>query len=271
MIKAAVRTVLNKVVSRHRFNDSPLYLAYTRLFLPDAARSKHLEEVFYRSLLEERSNGLIFDVGANAGAKTAIFSKIANKVISVEANPTAARVLKQRFHKNKRVHVVEKACGACDETRLMYFFKDADAYNTLSEKWRDALANGPDGAVGRPPLVSNIATGVSVTTLDKLINVYGLPSYIKIDVEGFELEVIKGLSRRVPMLSFECNLPVFKAETLKIINLLSELAPSGLYNFTVTEPPFKFEEREWISNAKISQMVAAQRFAFMEIYFNVQN
>ena len=44
---------------------------------------------------------------------------------------------------------------------------------------------------------------VQVTTLDALIAAYGLPSFCKIDVEGFEYEVIKGLSRPIPRLSFE--------------------------------------------------------------------
>ena len=47
-----------------------------------------------------------------------------------------------------------------------------------------------------------------VTTLDKLIEQYEVPSFIKIDVEGYELEVLKGLTRLVPALSFEFTVVV---------------------------------------------------------------
>ena len=44
---------------------------------------------------------------------------------------------------------------------------------------------------------------VPVTTLDALIDRYGLPAFCKIDVEGFEEAVVRGLSRPIPSVSFE--------------------------------------------------------------------
>jgi hypothetical protein len=46
---------------------------------------------------------------------------------------------------------------------------------------------------------------VNVATLDSLIDEFGVPDYAKIDVEGFDLEVLRGLSRPIPLLSFEYN------------------------------------------------------------------
>jgi hypothetical protein len=44
---------------------------------------------------------------------------------------------------------------------------------------------------------------VPVMTLDALIARHGLPSFIKLDVEGFEAEALAGLTQPVPALSFE--------------------------------------------------------------------
>ena len=44
---------------------------------------------------------------------------------------------------------------------------------------------------------------VPVTTLDALFEAHGVPSFVKIDVEGFEGEVLAGMTRPVEALSFE--------------------------------------------------------------------
>jgi Methyltransferase FkbM domain len=44
-----------------------------------------------------------------------------------------------------------------------------------------------------------------VVTVDSLIEAFGAPDYVKIDVEGFDLEVLQGLTRPPPLLSFEFN------------------------------------------------------------------
>jgi hypothetical protein len=68
---------------------------------------------------------------------------------------------------------------------------------------------------------------VTVTTLDALIAHYGLPAFCKIDVEGYELEVLKGLSQPIPALSFE-YLPAC-LDTAR--HCIAHLASLGTYAF----------------------------------------
>jgi hypothetical protein len=72
-----------------------------------------------------------------------------------------------------------------------------------------------------------------VTTLDALIERYGEPAFVKIDVEGFELEVLKGLSRRVPALSFEFT-PECADTALACVAHLDSLGFSG-FNYSPGE------------------------------------
>jgi len=82
---------------------------------------------------------------------------------------------------------------------------------------------------------------VNVTTLDDLINVFGIPKFCKIDVEGFEEEVIKGLSTPIPYISFEFLKELLDV-TKKCCDLLS-LIGNALYNYTVDN---KFILKEWV-------------------------
>ena len=63
----------------------------------------------------------------------------------------------------------------------------------LREDWRGLKY--PDGTVE--------TTKVEVTTLDNLIAEHGAPAFVKIDVEGYEVEVLMGLTSYVPALTFE--------------------------------------------------------------------
>ena len=72
---------------------------------------------------------------------------------------------------------------------------------------------------------------VETTTLDHLSAEYGLPFFVKIDVEGYELRVLRGLRHPVPYLSYEINLPEFRQEGLECLEVLRTLAPDGECNY----------------------------------------
>jgi hypothetical protein len=63
---------------------------------------------------------------------------------------------------------------------------------------------------------------VPLVTLDELIARHGEPQFCKIDVEGFELEVLTGLTRPLPALSFE-YIPVSSARAIDCVERTSAL------------------------------------------------
>jgi hypothetical protein len=86
---------------------------------------------------------------------------------------------------------------------------------------------------------------ISLTTLDQLIDQYGTPAFIKIDVEGYELSVLKGLSQKVPYLSFECLLPDYKTPLLGCLQHLYQLDNKVVFNSAYEERLEFTDFRSW--------------------------
>jgi hypothetical protein len=89
-----------------------------------------------------------------------------------------------------------------------------------------------DSARFGQPLDFGESKEVETTTLDDIIRDYGLPFYVKIDVEGYEATVLKSLHRVVPYVSFEVNLPEFLPEAQQCIDILEASASGGSWNYT---------------------------------------
>jgi len=127
---------------------------------------------------------VIFDVGANIGYYTVLFSLWAprGKVIAVEPDSANLPILYQNIARNRlsNVTVIEQALGAHPGTAT--FYRDVQTGRTSSlqgDAWRN------DGA----PVAQSI---VDVVTLDSLSREFGVPQVVKCDVEGHEMAVLKG-------------------------------------------------------------------------------
>src|SRR5262249_25483093 len=105
------------------------------------------------------------------------------------------------------------------------------AKNTLGGKGGDTLRD--DASRFGQALEFARQKTVETTTLDQLMAEYGSPYFVKIDVEGFEPQVIRGLKRPVPFLSFEVNLPEFRAEGLECVEQLAKVSGEGAFNYAI--------------------------------------
>ncbi len=213
-MKNAVLQIMKSTGAYHRFRYSEFYYKLLKIKNPTYLQDLEKDHTFYQNAFEKKLN-LIFDIGANWGDKTYAFKKLADRVVSVEPDQNCFRALRIRYGKNKQINLEQVALSDQEGTATFFVEEDGSAYNTLSEKQKQWLLE--NRAAQQVKEVE-----VKVTTLDHLIKKYGLPDYIKIDVEGFELPVLKGLSELPSIISFEANLPHFQEETLTILDLLNK-------------------------------------------------
>jgi len=109
---------------------------------------------------------------------------------------------------------------------------------------------------------------VRVTTMDALIAEYGQPAFCKLDVEGFESEVLAGLSSAVPALSFECT-PEFLTNTISCVDRLNELGHYE-YNYNLSET-MRFELADWVSPGQIQQLLRTiDSNTFADVYARIR-
>lgn len=235
--KLKIQRMLRRAGLYYRLRASRVHELYSRVTHKHwiLAREKQLD--FYRRLLAElRQGDLIFDIGANEGFKTDLFLRLGARVVAVDPDETNQAILQERFVKFRLVRrplvIVGKAVSDKSTPETMWIDGPGSAVNTLSQKWATTLkGNKARHTCGHCGLDFARQKTVETTTLEQLISAHGVPIFIKIDVEGYELNVIRSLQRPVPYLSFEVNLPEFRPEGLECVQILGRLAPSGKFNY----------------------------------------
>lgn len=173
---------------------------------------KYATHMFYEQDLlcavrELRLKGVYVDVGANIGNHTVFFSLHcpSTRVIAIEPNPAALELLKLNCASRKNVQMVACAVGA---RRGAVRVKPTARNNLGSSRIGDA------GHI------------VRMSTLDLVVENQKV-AFIKIDTEGYELNVLRGASnvlKSKPVLAVECSTP----ESLDAVQ--RELARYGKYS-----------------------------------------
>jgi FkbM family methyltransferase len=205
-------------------------------FYSTAKRKQHQKMLkFYSQLI--KSGDMCFDVGANVGNRTQVFIDLGAKVIAIEPQDICLKRLDHLFGNNENIIIVGKAVGETEGYADISICEDANTISTLSESWKN---NGRFAG----EFQWTETKSVSVTTLNKLIDSYGLPRFCKIDVEGFELPVIKGLTKLIPYISFEFSIEL-RMETKECIYHLQSLGDVE-FNFSFGES-MEWLYQEWYS------------------------
>ena len=182
---------------------------------------------------------LCFDLGAHVGDRVRAFSKLGARVVALEPDPVCAELLNKWYGGHPDVTLLQRAVGAEPGTQPLHISGRNPTLNTLSTGWmRDIQRSSQFQGIEWEATVE-----VDVTTLDDLIREHGPPRFCKIDVEGYELEVLQGLTYPVPALSLEYN-PAVPEIALDCISRLTALGDYE-FNWTVREMP-RFRSRAWL-------------------------
>lgn len=167
-----------------------------RIYYGNRARRRAMDSLYSRFIARD---DLVFDIGAHVGDRIAAFRRLGARVVAVEPQPALYSVLKVLFGRDDHVTLVRSAIGRDIGTAAMRMNLDNPTISTLSEDFIAASR----GAAGWEGEAWPASVAVPVTTLDALISTYGTPTFIKLDIEGFEAEALNGLAQAVPALSFE--------------------------------------------------------------------
>jgi FkbM family methyltransferase len=146
-----------------------------------------------------RPGDLVFDVGAHVGDRVAAFRRLGARVVAIEPQPALRATLKLLHGRDRAVAIEPVALGRAPGSIDLKLNLDNPTVSTASADFIRAAA----GAHGWEGQAWTKTLRVPMTTLDALIARHGVPAFVKIDVEGFEAEVLSGLSRPVAALSFE--------------------------------------------------------------------
>lgn len=190
---------------------------------------------FYNGFLS--AGNLVFDVGANMGNRSKIFRAIGAKVIAFEPQSYCATFLEIAFTGDKDFTLIKSALSNQEGQQTMHI-SDTHVLSTLDNSWIDLTHNSgrfPDQKWDKSELVQ-------VTTLDKCIEIFGLPDFVKIDVEGYEYNVISGLTHAVKHLSLE-----FASESLEsIFQCIDHLGTLDQYEYRLSlGESMEFEGDSW--------------------------
>ena len=193
------------------------------VYYRDAARTARMDALNSAFVTK---GARVFDIGAHVGDRTASFLRLGASVVALEPQPRVFRALRLLHGRAPAAVLLPWAVGKGTGEVTLYLNTRNPTVATVAPEFIDAAT----GAQGWEDQVWDDSIVVPVTTLDVLIARYGVPDFVKIDVEGHEADVLAGLSTAVAALSFEFT-TIQRPVAHACIDRLCEL---GRYRFNLS-------------------------------------
>ena len=178
----------------------------------------------------------MFDIGANRGDAVVAGLNKGYKVIALEPGPRVFKELVSNFIYNQNVIPLKFAVSDSNDQQIEFYECVEDGLSTIERSWLTDPSMPYEGKEFR-------TVGATTITIDTIAKIYGEPDLIKIDVEGAEWFVFKGMTKKYGMLAFEWTDVTIK-EHQKQIKYLQDLG------YTEIGPQFiehhLQEPKEWL-------------------------
>jgi FkbM family methyltransferase len=190
---------------------------------------------------------IIFDIGCNVGSWTEANYSKDKEFVCVEAEPEMARRTKTKFKDVDNIIVLSNAVSDKDDEEIDLYLTVNNQHPVLPscvKRWETPSRFGY--------LFDHTPVKVKTITIDRLIELYGEPDHIKIDVEGYENIALRGLTHKSGMVSFEWG----EEEKENVFEAISYLQTLGYDKFALHETDdYTFTPDKWVDYDMIKNIV----------------
>ena len=187
---------------------------------------------------------MYFDIGANVGRWSLANINKCNKIIAVEASPiTFIKLINNCKHDN--IILVNYAVCNNNFQDIIFYQAVSDELSTTNKEWLVSK----ESRFYNMPYTEIICKTIGI---DNLIELYGIPNMIKIDVEGGEYECIMSLTQKIDLLCFEWAAEVNNI-TFKCLDYLLTLNFTQFYIQYEDEYTFRPEDNDFYDIDTIKQ------------------
>lgn len=171
------------------------------------------------------NQNLIFDIGFHKGEDTISYLNKGYNVIAIEANPLLVEIGKQKFSKYiKTGQLILINNGISKERAVLDFW-----INEYNSEWSSF-----NKSIGCRPGTTCHKIEVSCVTTADLISNYGLPYYIKIDIEGYDIYAIETIKKELKPKYISCE-----AQQIEWLDTLNDL---GYTKFKIINQADRFND-----------------------------
>ena len=233
-------------------------LIKTLFFTRQEKEENKKRQLFYSQFVSP--NDLCFDVGANIGNRITPILNLGAKVVAIEPQKNCYGYLRYKF--GEKIEIVTKGLGESESIKDFYI-SDETTISSFSESWIDSVKQSRF-----KNSEWNKVEKIEMTTLDILIEQYGVPVFIKIDVEGYELNVLKGLTKPVKMISFEYTVPEQIDKAIDCITQINKYNSNVEFNFSALEN-MTYSLPKWLLIEDMIKYINSNKFletGFGDIY-----
>lgn len=251
MSRQTMKALFRNIAGERLYTSLYHFIAHIHPFWKSYRESRKAKErkLFYAAFI--KAGALCFDIGANNGNRVEAFLAAGAKVVAVEPQKSCCELLRKKF--GGKITIINKGVGSRPGT-MKFYPSNISALSSFSTDWIASVQNqrfeNATWEAGDP---------IEMTTVDELIREFGKPAYVKIDVEGYESEVLAGLSEPVPMISFEFTVPERTDNAVECIHKIVSLSGEVECNYTVREQ-MQFVLKEWIRAGEMVEMVRSKDF-----------